>query len=545
MKLKGLLLQSVMPFMFFLITWNISFHTPMHSDDFGTFLGGLPSWEMHWQRYFSWSGRIVADVISAIIIGIDNHVLISCVSAMVTVSFIITMTFFVLKAVNAKTKYFTILFVTLFMLYWIGNPNLGQTTFWIVGSANYLWTNFFIILFLLLIVSRLNKENGWFSYFLVFLLGMVAGCTNENMSVTLLFVVAVLIIKVFVVDKKNISFLATGFSGVLIGACILLGAPGNRVRLHAEGGAWLDYSVSQKIIFGLKTMTHVCWIDKVIALAIAALLFILLTVAIKNKTSGVFSKNKKEWFFIVIFIAAGTLANIVMLASPGYPLRAMNGQFVLYLCSFGFLSCLCIKLGKIKWLCGLTLVIALIFGVSYCLIDQSYRSAFEQFKVRAHTIEMQKNTGIDIVEVPDYFFTTLLKESDRFDTFRADPMAQYFGVKKIVYFVPEFDYSVLSETHNCLNKHSIENGAETISCIYGYTELFGLYSTLVIPVPDDIVEKSQKHRMGLHIFYSDGQQRYLNFVPKFVKIDGKWLTHVKEKGLQITDIDTVKIEVKD
>src|SRR5690606_4744873 len=43
-----------------------------------------------------------------------------------------------------------------FALYWIANPDLGQTTFWIVGAANYLWTSVFNFGFALAFVTVLQ-----------------------------------------------------------------------------------------------------------------------------------------------------------------------------------------------------------------------------------------------------------------------------------------------------------------------------------------------------------------------------------------------------
>ena len=73
-----------------------------------------------------------------------------------------------------------------FIIYWICNPNLGQTTFWLVGSANYIWplmwasSYFLYLLHLLTNKERLNfKKSILLSFF-----GIFAGLSNEATGIS-------------------------------------------------------------------------------------------------------------------------------------------------------------------------------------------------------------------------------------------------------------------------------------------------------------------------------------------------------------------------
>jgi hypothetical protein len=69
---------------------------------------------------------------------------------------------------------------------WLTSPNLGQTSFWIVGATNYIWTNLFVLMVLDKLARNLkNSENERFSLLGIFLLSIVAACGNENISLVL------------------------------------------------------------------------------------------------------------------------------------------------------------------------------------------------------------------------------------------------------------------------------------------------------------------------------------------------------------------------
>ncbi|MEX8987039.1 DUF6056 family protein, partial [Salmonella enterica] len=74
-----------------------------------------------------------------------------------------------------------LLFPLIFFTYWISNPNLGQTTFWIVGAANYLWTNLFVVVWLFFFYTITIKNSKAISPW-VALLSFMAGCSNESVS---------------------------------------------------------------------------------------------------------------------------------------------------------------------------------------------------------------------------------------------------------------------------------------------------------------------------------------------------------------------------
>ena len=74
----------------------------------------------------------------------------------------------------------------LFITYWVANPNLGQTTFWLVGSANYLWTIMWASLYFLFLLYLLTqeKEIDFKKSILLILLGFFTGLSNEATGIS-------------------------------------------------------------------------------------------------------------------------------------------------------------------------------------------------------------------------------------------------------------------------------------------------------------------------------------------------------------------------
>lgn len=123
------------------------------------------------------------------------------------------------------------------ILAWLCLPHFGEVAIWKSGSTVYLWSAVPAALFLLPYNLTLagSKNFGNSKIFAVgmFLLGIIAGCSVENLAVTTALIAGA---ASFYLRKKNISQIWTfaGAFGSLIGVIILLVAPGNFVRYDAQ-----------------------------------------------------------------------------------------------------------------------------------------------------------------------------------------------------------------------------------------------------------------------------------------------------------------------
>ena len=140
---------SLVYLLMYVLTLGIALHTPMHSDDYAYALKGI-SLESHINHYFTWSGRVIADYISGFILFIDNHYIRAAINSLAPVLLTFCLTKIGYTTTNKQSSSgFIVVSIIIFLTYWISNTNIGQTTFWLVGSANYLWTNVILCLFLL------------------------------------------------------------------------------------------------------------------------------------------------------------------------------------------------------------------------------------------------------------------------------------------------------------------------------------------------------------------------------------------------------------
>ena len=124
------------------------------------------------------------------------------------------------------------------LLTWLSLPHFGEVAVWKSGSTVYLWSAVPALIFLLPYNFVLKKQNFIlptpYSLLLMFILGLIAGCSVENLGVTVTLLTAAI---TFYLYKKNlpIHWAATGSLGSLIGVIILIAAPGNYVRYDVQG----------------------------------------------------------------------------------------------------------------------------------------------------------------------------------------------------------------------------------------------------------------------------------------------------------------------
>ncbi|ELY3830517.1 DUF6056 family protein [Cronobacter sakazakii] len=417
----------------FALIFPVAYFTPMHSDDFRYYLMGL-SPSAHFQHYMTWSGRVVADYISTVLLSSNNHFIASAFNAAG-----ITVLFWAISCIPRDTKYSgsALTAISIFVLYWIANPNLGQTTFWIVGSANYLWTNLFIALFILSLFN-LKPTDSNIKITGVSILGIIAGCSNENTSVTLIPIVITLCYIAHI--KNGIGWIKSLVivTSVTVGAAILILSPGNRVRaLNHAFDAWKSMSIEEKIVSHFSERIDYAFTSSWPVIAFGATL-LFLNFMIKG------GLNREQIYFSGAFYVAFLFSNFVLVAAPSLPPRSFNGGFCFLLISFSFLVSSIDEKNRFKTLSAPLLVAMLFFIPSYYLVLNAYHRTFIQSEFREKSVEVDKASGMVSTRVPDFWFTTLASNTQRFDFYHNGIVfGKYYGMKPIGLISPPFEYSVL------------------------------------------------------------------------------------------------------
>lgn len=431
----------------FLLVFRLEYWTPMHSDDYSYFLKGV-SLQATLSHYLHWSGRLVADFISSALLGLNNHFLTTMFNAVAVVALawaIASMPVFASSRPASgvsEAGFSPLVFLLVFFLYWAANPAIGQTSLWIVGSANYLWTNLLLCLFLLGFLRELRGGNhgsgpessrAWPRLTGLCVLGVIAGCANENTSLT-----ALLLIVFLTWQLRRNGHGARLWWPVLafaVGVAILLLAPGNFQRYLSIGYLeWQHMSLAMKVWDHLSRRFPNAMVQYWEA-------FLVLILLVRFGPRG--SRGARR--YVVLFVAAAFVANLVLLPAPHIPKRAMNGGlvFVLIAVSFaahGFLAGIREPAAwhaasrRLTWLPAvLTLACGVHFAAIYGFMYHAYKATYIQAQVRDAIIRLGIARGQSHIEIPDFHFPLLLRERQQFDRYFNGPeMARYYGTKATI-----------------------------------------------------------------------------------------------------------------
>lgn len=416
---------------FFALTAYTAMHVPLHSDDFHYMLKGL-SIDAEIKSYTTWSGRVVSDMLSPLLLNSFSAKTIGVINAACLVSLIMMIA--ALPCIllrNSRVSWFT--FSVIFMLYWVSNPSLGETTFWIVGASNYLWNNFFIMAYLCFLAR--SDKNSLLSILSAFILGSIAGCSNENMAPIV--VIISLVYTAYSFKSKRLILPAFGLFGALSGATVLLLSPGSALRALTFT-EWTSTPLVFKVIdFFTNKIEHAIsayWF-------VYLLVLVLIVVRLRSSTE---QQNRIDINLSLVFLGLGFLSNAAFMFSPVMPDRSLNGGLVLTLISVSFiLSSYDIEGRLAATPKAIALVICIpFFTLSYYLFTTSVIANYYQSKYRIDIIKKNKENGVMVINIPSLYFTQTLNKSDTLNS--ADgkgPMAILNGVKDLTYTFPDFDYS--------------------------------------------------------------------------------------------------------
>ncbi|HFK4479557.1 TPA: DUF6056 family protein [Citrobacter sedlakii] len=508
-----------------------SLNVPMQSDDYSYLYKGL-SFNEHYAHYMDWSGRVVADYISPLLLSTMPHTAYSLVNACAfSVLIILISSIPILRfECNSRRVALFSVFAT-FSMYWISNPNLGQTSFWIVGSANYMWTNMLIATSLSIIFYCIRMQRN--RYELLFISSLLAGCTNENTSI----VFVGLVIFICIYERPGKLFSTSIISGSLIGCMILLLAPGNYKRATFFG-EWQTLSFAQKIFFHFSDRFPSAmggyW--QVYIFIFSALICIGIL--------GV--KNKSKLIYSLAFFIAAVMSNAAFALSPGMPARALNGSLCFLLISASFLlSDISYKSNKtVTGILTLSSTFLLFYLLpSYLLFNDAMRQTMAQVNVRERIIHKSIQQGVADINIPGFYFTRLIKESDRFDTFQSSDIARYYKVSSINQYPVRFNYAQIIDGMHNINVPFY--GGANIVGIKFYTDSLGMDKHFLIEFDKNVSEYlSDDDALILHFNYDKG---FVNRDSKLVidEIDGRYFFSKDLNNIRINDVGSITIGIYD
>lgn len=313
---KTIFLVALLISFFAIYIYNI--FTPVMSDDLlfdpTPYKTITDVFKMEYQRYLTWNGRSVLQIIMTISCLIPKWLFNICNSLC-----FMMLSLLIYWNIRGREKYDVSLYVLIQLFLWNFTVDFSQTILWLSGACNYLWGITIILGFVTVYRYLLEnadsiKNKNLISIFM-FPLGVLAGWGNENTSggAGLFLVIFSLM---YIGSKKKVEkWMVTGMGGMAIGFGFLLLAPGNAVRgaiLKAEE----TYSgLSAYISRGLKVIG-----------AMEEHFFIYIAIIVLLGTYFYYTKESyKKFIEAGVFVVAALATAVVLIMTPEPMARAYFG----------------------------------------------------------------------------------------------------------------------------------------------------------------------------------------------------------------------------
>ncbi|EMW0954326.1 TPA: hypothetical protein OL683_000735 [Citrobacter freundii] len=523
------LLAFIMVFLLVLIP---ALHTPMLSDDY--YYTSIANLQEQFAHYREWSGRIITNMFSSYMMHYTPHALYETLTALALAATI----FFISSIPNAlfknEIKPHPLSIIGLFALYWIANPSLGETTFWFVGAANYLWTTFYISLFMLTVVMQKPRISWWKVPF-AFFLGFAAGCSNENTSI-----VTLLLTIIFIIYKKNISDFYPYLIGLVVGIGVLLLGPGtaNRSVYFTD---WHNLTLLGKVELQLFTrMPDSMSIFWQVYIVIIILSFL---VGLHGASS------KKQITLSSVFFVSAILCNAAFIASPFMPPRAYSGALFMLLLSVSFLlnSVLNNKKTIVEY-SGLSIVsmfTLLYFIPSYYIMTNAIIGTWNQESIRLSMIHEQVSRGIKEITIPDLYMQKLIKPTDAYPAYKHPARNDFFHVNSINEEQVGFDYSSMDKQKTFAINSSIYKGI-TLDTVYFYSESLSGSEKIVLKITGEInKELSDGKAIYIHLIMNDGKFINKDTSRKAMFIGDGYYTYSNAEDINFSKVKKIELGMYD
>lgn len=273
-----------------------------------------------WSHYFTWSGRSVAHILIQFFLWMGKDVF-NIFNALAGTVLVVEIYWCIHKG-DISFEFEPSVLCWIFFVLWAFTPGFTPVFFWLTGACNYLWTNVFLLGFLLPYIrkyyaaDKLINKNGIFGLGM-FLFGILAGWTNEN---SVCWIILVLLVFLFLNRRYGCTekWMYSGLLGLLIGYALLMFAPGNVARLHAEQGTsiWLNTKMLKD---NFNTFFMIAFFQIFLWFFVLRAVFSLKHLCTQNVAAV---KIKREVKLVRIFYFLAFVMSAMMILSPGFPARS-------------------------------------------------------------------------------------------------------------------------------------------------------------------------------------------------------------------------------
>lgn len=395
--------------------------------------------QSQYNHYMHWGGRSIVHAIDQFLLMLPT-----ALSDLINSLAFVLFAYLIYKIANIKNTANVFVFIFTATSIYLFQPAFPTTVLWLTGSCNYLWGTLIIIIFLypyIVYYQTQTSLKGGLVAMGMFLLGLLAGWTNENMGIALIMFIFVITLLIYRNDRDKESarfWMFTGLIGAIIGYLIMILAPGNFFRLKyiqnvdnsANTISFFIDSLSIRITALYNHFLHYLLLP-------SAIYLVLLFICIKT---GAKQSGKKRVRLSMLFFGAAYVAHLAMIATPIYPQRALFGVISFIIIANAILyASIEIKTNVVRLINMIVIGGLLAFSAIGYYRDYHYLKLVCDFwKQREIFVEQQKEKGVE-----DIIF------EDRFDIFKKDyeiydlvnytdsfnwlnhAYARYYGVKSV------------------------------------------------------------------------------------------------------------------
>lgn len=383
----------------------------------------------HWQI---WGGRVSVHALLQFVFMIGNDFF-NIVNSLMFVLLGLLIYKHINNTKEIKLSWLVTIYATIFLFV----PQPASTIMWKSGSANYLWSSVLILSMTLILKNYYEngkRKDNILNMILLFLFGLIIGCTNENTGCALIIVEILFLISYKIKYKHIPKWVITTLIGTIIGYIFLVSSPGNFKRTDIMY-PHISYSIENLFDYTLKiTRLSYTYLKELIIALVITSIFLYKD---KDNIKDIIKNHCIQFiFFILAFISVYSLV-----ISPAYPERCWMFAFVYLTIVIGInLTKIKLKNNSINKIVIVLMIIISLGSISeyskaYYYIGETHDEVNKQIK----EIEKQKAAGKKNIRVHG-----IAQPEGRYNAFEsngylnADPdnwvnvwIAEYYGVDTI------------------------------------------------------------------------------------------------------------------